>query len=178
MRTFGKGTEVIVFLTEQAENRNYNNKRNIGLYDALSRRGFKIKKENIKTGMNQNELWYNFNAIFNKMDENDEVYIDVTYSLRSIPLIFMSLLNYVRVVKNVKIKSIFYGAYDVGESIDDSKRIYKKVPIFNLTFFNTIQQWSSSIEAFMNTGNALKLYGLIEEFKNSELSKEKKKILQ
>jgi len=48
-----------------------------------------------------------FTSVYSEIEFNDEIYVDVTHSLRNIPIIFMSVLNYAKVTKNCTIKGIF-----------------------------------------------------------------------
>lgn len=177
-KRLGQGTEVIVFCTKEAEENNYlTDDAADGLYDVLNNNGFKAEKRIIKSGKDENELWENFCTIFSEFNKNDEIYVDVTYSLRSIPIIFMSLLSYSRVVNNINVKNIYYGAYDIGENIEDEHGKYKKVLIFDLSFFNVIQEWSGSIESFLKTGNAIDLYNVIDSSKAQIISENNKQQL-
>ena len=47
----------------------------------------------IKDGNNPTEIWENFNTFYNAIEENDEIYVDITHSFRSIPVIILSVLE-------------------------------------------------------------------------------------
>jgi CRISPR-associated Csx2 family protein len=167
-KELGYDTELIVCLTQEAIDKNWmptNGKQ--GLKELLSKVGINSKVVEILKGENSDELWQNFDIIFNEFEEDDEVYVDITYSLRSIPVIFMSLLNYAYTVKKINIKGIYYGAFDAGKPIKLGSEDSKLVPIFDLTFFNIIQNWSKGAEEFLTTGNSKLLSGEIRKAKNS-----------
>lgn len=157
--------KVIIFATSKARKANWdsgdeklkNELIKIGLVEGKS-----FEKIDIKDGENESELWENFEIICNQFEDGDEVYIDITNSLRSIPLIFMAILNYISVVKdNVKIKGIYYGAYELGEKGIDNK--IESAPIIDLTMFITLQDWAKATEKFQTTGDSRLLINKLEE---------------
>lgn len=167
-KKIGYDTELIVCLTPEAKDKNWmstNGKK--GLEELLTEKGIKAEPVEILKGEDINELWQNFDRIFNEFEKDDEVYVDITYSLRSIPVIFMSLLSYAQAAKNINIKGIYYGAFDVGKTIELDGEESKLVPIFDLTFFNRIQDWSKGAEEFLTTGNSKLLSDEIRKAKNS-----------
>lgn len=167
-KKLGYDTELRVCLTPEARDKNWistNEKK--GLEELLTEKGIKAEPVEILNGEDINELWQNFDRIFNKFEKDDEVYVDITYSLRSIPVIFMSLLSYAQAAKNINIKGIYYGAFDVGKTIELGGEESKLVPIFDLTFFNRIQDWSKGAEEFLTTGNSKLLSDEIRKAKNS-----------
>lgn len=167
-KKLGCDTELIVFLTPEAREANWISKDSKeGLEEILRKERINAKAVNIVNGENTDELWNNFNIIFGEFKKDDEVYVDITYSLRSIPIIFMSLLSYARAVKNINIKGIYYGAFDVGKPIKLGGEDSKLVPIFDLTFFNIVQDWSKGAEEFLTTGNSKLLSAEILKAKNS-----------
>lgn len=167
-KKLGYDTELRVCLTPEARDKNWistNGKK--GLEELLTEKGIKAEPVEILKGEDINELWQNFDRIFNEFEKDDEVYVDITYSLRSIPVIFMSLLSYAQAAKNINIKGIYYGAFDVGKTIELDGEESKLVPIFDLTFFNRIQDWSKGAEEFLTTGNSKLLSDEIRKAKNS-----------
>lgn len=126
-----------------------------GLKPILDNKGIKYKDFSLKDGKNEKEIWENFESIFTVLEEGDEVYIDVTHSFRSIPIIMMSVLNYAKFIKNVTIKAIFYGAFEAR--VDDI------TPIFDLSLFSTITDWTMGAEKFINSGDSRQLTAMIDE---------------
>lgn len=154
-KKLGYDIEVITFLTPEARKANWvSNGEKMGLEDILRKEKIKFKAVDIKNGKDTEELWNNFDRIFEQFDQEDEVYVDITYSLRSIPIIFMSLLSYARVVKKINIKGIYYGAFEVSEIRNIENEKLKLAPIFDLTFFNRIEDWTKGSEKFLTTGDS------------------------
>ncbi|MDY0388263.1 MAG: TIGR02221 family CRISPR-associated protein, partial [Methanolobus sp.] len=68
---------------------------------------------NVPTGITESDVWDVFDTIYEQLEENDEVYFDITHSFRSIPMLCMVLLNYAKYLKNITVKGIYYGAFEV-----------------------------------------------------------------
>lgn len=144
----GNDTKVIVYLTKKAREKNW-----IELKDIFIKNKINYKTIDIFDGNNNNEIWENFNLLYEEIEEGDEIYIDVTHSFRSIPFIVISVLNYAKFIKGIQIKDIYYGAYGAKEN--------DIAPIFNLSVFNNITDWTIGAEKFINTGDSVQLCEMI-----------------
>jgi len=68
-------------------------------------------------------LWKIFDGINSVIDEGDDIIFDVTHSFRSLPVLTLIALNYVKFLKNVNINKIDYGAMEaVGTPRDISRK--------------------------------------------------------
>jgi len=67
----------------------------------------------------------------------------------------MSVLNYAKVTKNCTIKGIFYGAYEAKEN--------ERAPIYDLTLFDQIGEWSSGVEQLLTTGECEMFCSTVEK---------------
>ncbi|MBE6051103.1 MAG: TIGR02221 family CRISPR-associated protein [Clostridium sp.] len=158
--------EMIIFLTQVAAETNWVGKNGTGLKEYLEKENIKYKSVFIKDGKNTKELWYNFNTIYNELDKNDEIYIDITYSFRSLPIISLSVFNFANVVKNINVQGIYYGAYEARFEKKVNKISKVCSPIFDLSIFNDIQGWASSAEKYLTTGDARRLSDDIKKAKD------------
>ncbi|MDD3962408.1 MAG: TIGR02221 family CRISPR-associated protein, partial [Bacteroidales bacterium] len=121
---------VKVFLTDEAEKKNWVDNGHLDRdskvieYEGLKSRldafaahhKSKIRFEpiyNVPTGITETDVWDVFDTIYEQLEENDEVYFDITHSFRSIPMLCMVLLNYAKYLKNITVKGIYYGAFEV-----------------------------------------------------------------
>ncbi len=165
-KDWGDENQIIVFLTEESKKKNWLSKTENqcanferGLGKTLEDCGLHacIKYIEIPEGRNEDELWEIFEKITEAIDENDNIIFDITHSFRSLPLLTLIVLNYVKFLKNVNVEQIFYGALEAlgtlkeVESMDVEKRI---VPIFNLTPFVSLFDWTVAIDRYLKTGNA------------------------
>ncbi len=136
--------EVILFITEKADKENWEPDGKLGLKSRLERINSKYKAVRIPNGKSNDEIWEIFKIVYDEIDKKDTIYVDVTQSFRSIPIIFMSVLNHAKVVKECEIKRILYGAYEAA--------VDGKAPIYDLTLFNQITEWSSGVEQLLSIG--------------------------
>lgn len=104
------------------------------------------------TGENESDFhWELMREISNVIQEKDNLYVDITHSFRSIPLVFMSLANILHITKNVAIKAIFYGAFDPARYSNSSATDSAQpiTPVINLIALNELQEWSLAIQNFI-----------------------------
>lgn len=112
----------------------------------------------ILEGKSEKELWTIFNTIASEIQDGDHLFFDITHSFRSLPMLALVVLNYLRVVKNVTIENIFYGAFETLGPIPLVKEMEIKnrhAPIFDLTPFVDLLQWTTAADHFIRTGNTL-----------------------
>lgn len=128
----------------------------IGLKDTLVDKKIDYREISLENGENQGEIWENFDRIFQVLEEKDEVYIDITHSFRSIPVIIMSIINYAKFIKNITIGGIYYGAFE-------AKNQENIAPIFDLSIFNSITDWTIGAEKFISSGDSSDLIPMIDK---------------
>ena len=113
--------------------------------------------KNIPDGKTEDEIWKIFQIINELFEEGDTVIFDITHGFRSLPMLGFAVLNYAAHLKNIKVQAIYYGAY---EAKNEETGI---APIFDLSQFSALLQWSSAADAFINYGYADKLANLVDE---------------
>ncbi|MFN7018290.1 MAG: TIGR02221 family CRISPR-associated protein [Fimbriimonadales bacterium] len=113
-----------------------------------------IHAVSIPDGKNEAELWQIFEAITSVVNEGDELIIDITHGFRSLPMLALLAIAYLRQVKGVKLQAILYGAYEAR----DQDAI---VPVFDLTPFVSLLDWLAAAKIFMATGNGSELADLM-----------------
>ena len=155
-----------VALTEEAAKKNWLDDNGNGLKKEFDENGISYEEINIKDGKSEIEIWENFNIVFDVIEENDEIYVDITHSFRSLPLMVMSVLNYAKFTKNINIKKIYYGAYE-AKTVDNHE------PIFDLSLFNKLTDWSIAADKFLKTGYSKDLSDLIHEAISEKASESK-----
>lgn len=104
-----------------------------------------IQEIHIPDGKNQEELWDMFQKIIDKIPENEELILDVTHGFRSQPMILLAIVIYLQTIKNIKIKHILYGAFDVKDENGNSQ-------FFDLTLFLELIEWSFATKLFIDKG--------------------------
>ena len=172
-RLLGDDIKVITFLTKKARENNWSDSQEKdGLNKQLDELNIPYESRNIKDGSTEEELWDNFNTFYEACDEGDEIYLDITYSFRSIPIILMSVLNYAATTKNIKLKGIYYGAFEAKRKDEINEEEIEVAPIFDLNLFYEIQGWAKAVEQFIKTGDSRELSNKIKETENDILENE------
>lgn len=172
LEKLGKDIEVFVCLTKDAKKNNWDKRILLkeekfkkfskhGLEYYFNRNNINYKIVDIEDGSSEDEIWKNFNTITDIIDDEDEIYLDITYSFRSIPIMMMSILNYAKFTKNIKVGGIYYGAFEAKEN--------GVAPIFNLTSFDTITDWTMGANNFIKSGNSRDLSKIIVDTVEDDL---------
>lgn len=121
----------------------------------------------IDYGLNEAELWSNFDVfmrIGNNLNANDEIFLDITHSFRSIPLFNYLMLDLIGILKfrnEFKIGGLFYGMLDVISELNYAP-IVDLSPLYNITL------WTRGAYNYINYGNGYLLADLIYDNETSE----------
>ncbi len=118
----------------------------------------------IKYGVNDNELWENFDIflqIAKKFSPDDEIYLDITHSFRSLSLMSFVMSEFISNSKDkeLDIRGVYYGMFEYAGQNNDV------TPIIDLGVFFELLKWSKAIKEFKKYGNArefLELLGGVE----------------
>ena len=110
----------------------------------------------IPDGKDSEQMWEIFEVIFDELQEGDELYLDITNSFRYLPMLLVVLVNYAKLLKNVKVKAIFYGNY---EARDKENNI---APIMDLLPLSVLQDWTLAASDYLRYGQVEKLFELSE----------------
>ena len=178
-----KEDRISIFITEKAKESNWIGE---GKLEELLQEKYpdiNIEAVPIVEGRTPEELDTLFDSIYNQISENEEVYFDITHGLRNIPMQVLAILNYARVLKNIKIAGIYYGAYELKTKEEGD--MFFKSPVFDLKKYSDTLNWTSAAEAFVNTGNCKMMKNLhneksrqIQKMWAVETNAEKKKMLE
>ena len=108
----------------------------------------------------EEDLWTIFQTIGDCVSAGDEVVLDITNGFRSIPLVAMLAVTYIRVVKRARLMGLGYGAFEAKDAAGVS-------PYQDLTAMARLLDWTSAVEAFETHGDGKALGALIRELKAS-----------
>lgn len=117
----------------------------------------------IPDGSREEEIWQIFDALVEQFSPRDEVIIDITHGFRSLPVLAVIAATYLRVARNVTVQRLVYGAYEARTTDGPDGRS----PVFDLTPFLTLLEWSAAADLFTRTGNAEPLAGLLIATQNA-----------
>jgi len=150
--------EVVVFATDKAKEKHS---------DPLQAEISKVAKfaiVDIPNGKSEEELWKLFQNIGDPIRENERFYLDVTHGFRSLPILVTLLLGYIDVVKQAKPTAIYYGAHEAKDENGVA-------PVFDLSPFVQILDWTRSVDHFTRTGDSSLAEELIKEFQKQNIRK-------
>ncbi|MGM0369634.1 MAG: TIGR02221 family CRISPR-associated protein [Bacillota bacterium] len=165
-------SEVVIFATSEARKNNWEGQNLLDepalklILKQMQAEGFdfEIDFKEIPNGYSENEIWDIFDKFVEKINEGDNIFLDITHGFRYQPMLIMSILNYTKVLKNINIEKIEYGLYN-GE---DSK-------ILDLTSLNYLNEWVVATDSFLTTGSIRKIEKLSEDEIKKVLAKTKGK---
>ncbi len=173
------GNTILIFATDGAKRLNWIDTERYdgkGLERRLRERfpNTDVQCIDIPDGRSESELWKIFDILYEHIIDEDAILLDVTHSFRSLPMLVIPFVNYVRFLKNISVKGIWYGAIeaigtlDVVKGIDPAERI---APIFELTAFDELMQWSVASSQFIESGNPQRLHALVKKRKKAIYSR-------
>ncbi|MCF6246488.1 MAG: TIGR02221 family CRISPR-associated protein [Desulfobacula sp.] len=181
--------KVLIFTTKNAYQNNWKDNGHkdrktgeyldrIGLEKRLSdlKLNCSIKQINIPDGKNEAEIWEIFSIVFDEIEQDTEIIFDITHAFRSIPMLAIVILNYAKVIKDVSLDGLYYGAMEALGNFPDVKKIpleKRIIPIIDLTSFDHLMEWSVGIDQFLKSGNASLVSKLAEKSARTILSRTK-----
>jgi len=177
---FNENDKVLIFVTNMANKANWlddghvdRDTKKILKSDGLKSRLAKtpmaglVESFFIKDGNSTDEIWEIFSQVYEQIELNDEIYFDVTHAFRSIPMLFIVLINYAKLMKNITVAGIYYGAFEakiLKEKDLEGKDVFSS-PIWDLKSFSELQDWTNAVDAFINFGNGDRVANLLDNTK-------------
>ncbi len=160
---WGPGDRIIIGCTEQARKTNLE-----ALKAELASSGWTIEPEvvDLPDGTSEEELWSIFECLLGRIGDGDELVFDITHSFRSLPMLFTVLIQYLRVVRAVRLLGVYYGAFErLGprEQVNAMPLAERNAPLLDLTPFLSLYDWSAAIGHFLRFGSAEDLERLVKD---------------
>lgn len=137
------GANILVCVTSEAKNK----------YEQEIRSIPNARPVDILSGKNEAEYWEIFNKIEQEIPEGSELVLDITHGFRSLPILTLLAVSFLRAAKQVRVKHILYGAYDASQD--------GCTPVFDLTPFLSMLDWASATNRFLETGDARRFKDLL-----------------
>ena len=110
---------------------------------------------NIPEAHSTADIWQLFEMLTSCLEEGDRVIFDITHSFRSLPVLALIAVSYLRVVRNVKIEGLIYGAFEA------QNKETNKTPTFDLLPMVSLLEWTTATDQFLKTGNGQALASLL-----------------
>lgn len=111
------------------------------------------------------DVWDIFRRIQENVTEGDTLYFDITYGFRSIPVIALVAVSFLRLVCGAKIEALVYGAFEARRDsgqINEKGRKISETPIFDLLPIAGLLDWTVAADQFLKTGVAQPLARLVQ----------------
>ncbi|MBW4595327.1 MAG: TIGR02221 family CRISPR-associated protein [Brasilonema angustatum HA4187-MV1] len=128
-------------------------------WDALKNRlDKKVNLQPIKNIPEQNspsDIWWIFQQVTNCLEHGDTVIFDITHSFRSVPVVALIAVSYLRVVRSVNIEGLLYGAFEA------KNKATNETPTFDLLPIVSLLEWTTATDQFIKTGNGQALASLL-----------------
>lgn len=99
-------------------------------------------------------LWSVFQTIYDKLQDGDELYIDITHSFRYLPMLLLVLCNYAKFLKQTKVVHISYGNYEAKAPVK---------PLVDLMPLVEVQDWTFAASDFLRNGRTASFTALVKE---------------
>lgn len=141
-----KPQEIIILATEKAESQNKGEFAREYKEKGLEALPCQFRFERIPEGRTQAEIWSLFQTIVETIPPESEVVIDVTHGFRSLPMIALAAVHYLELVKRIRIKHIWYGAFEQGRE--------GPFPIIDLAAFSDMLGWIWAVRTFRDSGES------------------------
>lgn len=110
-----------------------------------------VQAVDISDGRNEDEMWQVFTTIFDLLQEEDELYFDLTHAFRYLPMLLLVLGNYAKFLKNVRVVYMSYGNWE-GRKQDEANHDNDLAPIIDLLPLSILEDWTFAAGAFRKTG--------------------------
>ncbi|MCS7208154.1 MAG: TIGR02221 family CRISPR-associated protein [Fimbriimonadales bacterium] len=145
-----KPEEAWFLLTEEVKNHKNWRMLQVSLRDTI-----RIEHKIVPQGRNEEELWQIFGVVVEIVQHGDSLVFDITHGLRSLPVIFLLAVAYLRQLYDANIEHMLYGAFELADQKTG------EVSVFDLTPFISLLDWLTAAKIFMTTGDGRELAGLV-----------------
>lgn len=137
-----KGARATIIVTEKARD----SQPCAEMLRELAEAGLHARVESIPDGRIEQEVLAIFDKITAVVAEGAEIVLDVTFALRHLPFVYVAALTYLVGLRNVKIKGIYYGAFELRDVEKATAPIVEITPLFGLI------QWYHALQTARDTG--------------------------
>jgi len=112
---------------------------------------------NLPDGNDEKEIWEIFSRIFDVIQDDDALFLDITHGYRYLPMLMLVLCNYSKFLKRVSVRSITYGNYEISERGNKPGLIVDLLPL------SALQDWTYAAGQYLDSGNVNRLEQLCIE---------------
>lgn len=111
----------------------------------------------------EDDIWLLFKKVNSVLKYYDEIYFDITYAFRFIPMFAMSLFHYSQFINHTKIVKVRYAMLEGIEDLQDKRGAKEEVQVLDLTPLIQLQDWTYATATYLENGNANSLIKLAKD---------------
>lgn len=111
----------------------------------------------VPEGALEAELWRLFHLVTGCFAPGDRVIFDLTHGFRSLPVIALIAVAFLRVACDVRVEGLVYGAFEARDPESGVTPLYDLLPMV------TLLDWTTATDQFLKTGDARDLGALLRE---------------
>ncbi|GIX21712.1 MAG: hypothetical protein KatS3mg121_0495 [Gammaproteobacteria bacterium] len=138
--------DVVVLATEAALHAHEQSLR-----EALRETAAQVSFMRIPEAPGREPWWQLFRSLSKALQDTDAALIDITHGFRALPFFAGAVVMYTRFVKRASLETrIVYGAFEAREEDGTT-------PIWDLTAFVDLIDWTHAIDAFLSSGKSAEL---------------------
>lgn len=183
MSTNKSCNRITVFVTEKSEERNWYTReytederlilakkqldpkpgeKKIGLKDIMEKEfpDTFVERIRIREGCNKEEIDEIFESMYGAIIPDETIYFDFTHGLRNIPMQALTVIHYAKILKNIQVGGIYYGAFELGKRGEDG---LFHVNLLDMSVCSVVLDWTNAAESFIKGGSSNQLKKLYEE---------------
>lgn len=149
---------IYILCTEKIKNEQFASTKE-EILEKLREKNIQIKDEDIRDlcipdGKNPQELWEILKVILDNVPRGVELTLDITHGFRSFPFIFFTAAVFLKALRDVDIKAVYYGMLDL-------KNPSGQAPMVDLSLILDMIEWFYATRIFKETGQAQHLNTLL-----------------
>lgn len=161
--------KIVIFTTQKAFEKNWQSSDSKqGLEQELKSVNLpcNIKNIMISDGKDTTEIWEIFQKLCDEVRDNDHIIFDITHAFRFLPMLTIIAFIYLKTLKKIEITGVYYGAFEALGTPNEVKNMpvsERLVPIFDLTSFVYLADWSIAVDRFVMAGNSQAISELVKQ---------------
>jgi len=121
--------------------------------------GLKTRDVPMPEGRTEGDILDAFCRLVQEIQQGEHVVLDVTFSLRHLPFVYLAALTYLTAHRRVTIKGIYYGAWELRAPGADG---LIEAPILDVTPLFRLMQWYHAIQTAQESGDVRAVARMLE----------------
>ena len=131
--------------------------KHFGKLETQLKNKLQLEDITVPSGESEKDLWDMFDRIVESIPPESQIVVDVTHGFRSMPILILAICVYLKTILKVQVSQIVYGAFDARNKETNV------TPVFDLTPFLFLLDWTFAIDKFIKLGDADELSKLLQK---------------